>query len=230
MRWASAPAQMLQRRMRRARLDNGVRLVTNGADAKDTSQLLGQLLSRAMDGKVVGAIVISMCRRSEGSRRYELSLGGLASSKSHARRRRYERVHGAHPGARAAGSRDTVNYHDFKAALITCKHCNWQGLGVDMEVGEAFEGGQISEYHCPKCGEYWGAISWPAVGENQGRIRALWPAHRECAAQHATEAERKRYDLSMTGAAETNPTLALGARSACQLLLKELAQQEAGLL
>jgi len=57
-----------------------------------------------------------------------------------------------------------VNYYEFKAALISCKHCNWQGLGADMEVGEVFEDGQLTECHCPKCGEYWGAVPWPTVG------------------------------------------------------------------
>src|SRR5262249_36972544 len=56
-----------------------------------------------------------------------------------------------------------VTHQEFKQAHIPCAPCGCQGLGADMDVGEVFEGGQISEYHCPKCGEYWGAVPWPEM-------------------------------------------------------------------
>lgn len=60
-----------------------------------------------------------------------------------------------------------MNYREFKQGSITCLKCGWQGRGSEMHVGEVFEGGQISEYHCPKCGEYWGAVPWPMIDEGE---------------------------------------------------------------
>jgi len=61
----------------------------------------------------------------------------------------------------------TGEYSTFRKLLITCKACGWTGLGRETQVGEVFEGGQISEYHCPRCGEYLRAVPWPHVGESQ---------------------------------------------------------------
>lgn len=61
----------------------------------------------------------------------------------------------------------TLEYSTFRNSPITCKACGWSGLGRDTMVGEVFEGGQISEYHCPKCGEYLRAVPWPQIGESQ---------------------------------------------------------------
>jgi predicted RNA-binding Zn-ribbon protein involved in translation (DUF1610 family) len=61
----------------------------------------------------------------------------------------------------------TQEYSTFRNSQITCKACGWTGLGRETQVGEVFEGGQISEYHCPRCGEYLRAVPWPLVGESQ---------------------------------------------------------------
>lgn len=42
--------------------------------------------------------------------------------------------------------------------------------------------------------------------------------------------EGKQYFLSLSGWASNNPTFASGAMSACQVLVQELALQEAGLI
>ena len=60
-----------------------------------------------------------------------------------------------------------AEYSAFRTGPITCKACGWSGPGRDAQVGEVFEGGQISEYHCPKCGEYLRAVPWPRSGESQ---------------------------------------------------------------
>ena len=60
-----------------------------------------------------------------------------------------------------------MEYSEFKQSPITCKACGWSGFGRDCEVGEVFEGGQISEYHCPRCHVYLRAVPWPRVGEPQ---------------------------------------------------------------
>jgi hypothetical protein len=63
-----------------------------------------------------------------------------------------------------------MEYDEFKAAEITCRKCGWKGTGAEMKVGEVYEGGGIGEYHCPKCGEYWGAVQWPSIQrEAEGR-------------------------------------------------------------
>lgn len=60
-----------------------------------------------------------------------------------------------------------AEYSTFRNSQITCKACGWIGLGRETQVGEVFEGGQISEYHCPQCGEYLWAVPWPLIGESQ---------------------------------------------------------------
>jgi hypothetical protein len=57
-------------------------------------------------------------------------------------------------------------YTRFKTSPIACT-CGWSGLGRECQVGEVFEGGQISEYHCPECEKYLRAVPWPLIGENQ---------------------------------------------------------------
>jgi predicted RNA-binding Zn-ribbon protein involved in translation (DUF1610 family) len=47
-----------------------------------------------------------------------------------------------------------AGYSEFRNAAITCPKCAWSGQGRQAEVGEMFEGGTVSEYHCPQCGEY----------------------------------------------------------------------------
>ena len=58
-------------------------------------------------------------------------------------------------------------YSRFKQGPITCERCGWSGKGADCTVGEVFEGGQISEYHCPKCDQRLAAVPWPMAGEAQ---------------------------------------------------------------
>src|SRR5262245_42309632 len=59
-----------------------------------------------------------------------------------------------------------MTHEEFRAAVVTCRKCKWQGTGADMNVGEVHEGGGISEYQCPKCGEYWGAVPWPRIAQD----------------------------------------------------------------
>lgn len=58
-----------------------------------------------------------------------------------------------------------LTYKEFRHVEITCRKCDWKGCGADMQVGAMYETGAISEYHCPNCGAYWGAVPWPGVGE-----------------------------------------------------------------
>jgi len=65
--------------------------------------------------------------------------------------------------ARALQAAIRSDYHLFKRSKVTCRECDWAGLGADMGVGEVFEGEYVTEYRCPKCGEYWGVVPWPEI-------------------------------------------------------------------
>lgn len=62
------------------------------------------------------------------------------------------------------------SYSEFRNATVTCPRCGWSGQGRQMKVGEVYEGGQVSEYHCPRCegnGDYLAVAPWPQIGESQ---------------------------------------------------------------
>ena len=59
------------------------------------------------------------------------------------------------------------SYSKFRRAHLKCKNCCWKGQGRETKVGEVFEDGMVSEYHCPKCGEYLAVAPWPRIGESQ---------------------------------------------------------------
>jgi len=64
------------------------------------------------------------------------------------------------------------SYSEFRNATITCDRCGWTGQGRQMHVGEVYEVGQLSEYHCPACGggpsgDYLATAVWPLIGESQ---------------------------------------------------------------
>ena len=52
-----------------------------------------------------------------------------------------------------------MEWYDFKASDITCKHCDWSGLGSDLKQGEWFRDG--TEFDCPECGEKYSYVMWP---------------------------------------------------------------------
>lgn len=58
-----------------------------------------------------------------------------------------------------------MKYHEFMRAQHQCRRCQWQGNGSEMELGDVHEGSGMSEYHCPKCNEYYGAVSWPEIAD-----------------------------------------------------------------
>lgn len=58
-------------------------------------------------------------------------------------------------------------YSEFRNATLTCPKCAWSGQGRQTEVGEVFEDGMVSEYHCPKCSEYLAVAPWPRIGESR---------------------------------------------------------------
>jgi hypothetical protein len=61
------------------------------------------------------------------------------------------------------------SYSEFRNADLICPHCGWRGQGRETQVGEVFEGGMVSEYHCPDCknGDYLAVAPWPRIGESQ---------------------------------------------------------------
>ncbi len=61
------------------------------------------------------------------------------------------------------------SYSEFRNATIECPECGWSGQGRAMDVGEVFEGGCVSEYHCPQCksGDHLAVAAWPLIGESQ---------------------------------------------------------------
>src|SRR6266849_6425046 len=58
-------------------------------------------------------------------------------------------------------------YSEFRNATLACPKCAWSGQGRQTEVGEVFEDGMVSEYHCPKCSEYLAVAPWPRIGESR---------------------------------------------------------------
>lgn len=61
-------------------------------------------------------------------------------------------------------------YYDFKNNPQTCPKCGWVGLGTEATMGDSFAEG--AEYHCPKCFEYFGYISYPLLKESLTDPRA----------------------------------------------------------
>ncbi len=61
-------------------------------------------------------------------------------------------------------------HYDWKNSTHTCKKCGWVWLGSEAVVGETFNDG--AEYHCPKCNEYFGYVSYPLLRESLTDPRA----------------------------------------------------------
>lgn len=59
------------------------------------------------------------------------------------------------------------SYRKFRNQEIRCPKCGWTGKGRDAQLGEVFELGEVSEYHCPSCNEYLYVVPWPRLGESQ---------------------------------------------------------------
>lgn len=53
------------------------------------------------------------------------------------------------------------HFSEFGRRTVTCEHCAWSGLGVDMSSGESF--GDGIDKHCPKCRERWGFVQYSVV-------------------------------------------------------------------
>jgi predicted RNA-binding Zn-ribbon protein involved in translation (DUF1610 family) len=46
-------------------------------------------------------------------------------------------------------------FSKFRNAPIICQECGWRGQARQMQADEMFKAGVVlTEYHCPKCGEY----------------------------------------------------------------------------
>lgn len=58
-----------------------------------------------------------------------------------------------------------LNYFTFKLDSITCKKCDWSGLGSDLNYGEWSGEGFICEMNCPKCNEVVGFWQAPLKSE-----------------------------------------------------------------
>ena len=57
----------------------------------------------------------------------------------------------------------TVNYYTYKDLQYRCKHCDWQGLGRDLELGEEFD--QLVELDCPACHTKVSFVMYPSLAD-----------------------------------------------------------------
>jgi predicted RNA-binding Zn-ribbon protein involved in translation (DUF1610 family) len=54
-----------------------------------------------------------------------------------------------------------LTYETFREEIITCKKCEWKGLGSELQIEEFHESSFIIDYYCPKCGEHIGFTQPP---------------------------------------------------------------------
>jgi len=52
-------------------------------------------------------------------------------------------------------------YESFREETISCKKCEWQGLGSELQIEEFHESSFIIDYCCPQCGEHIGFTQPP---------------------------------------------------------------------
>lgn len=81
-------------------------------------------------------------------------------------------------------------HFDFMRAEVACSQCSWTGAGRDCVIGGVFEGGELTEYGCPICGERIAAVPWPTVDV----YRANWDSLSEAERTYVHVLERRAAD------------------------------------
>ncbi len=98
----------------------------------------------------------------------------------------------------------TLTYYSYKGERFRCKHCEWQGMGDELELGEEFD--QLVELDCPACQKKLTFVMYPTLAES----RANWDrlSDSEKAQVELIEDARARFDALCLKTPEQLPEIA----------------------